>query len=411
MSPTHIPPSVVELLAQTGEDLEIWWDSSPLIFDRWRHTVVEGVKDEKQRAALSVQLSRLYNHEAPAESVFVGCTTNPPLSLEVLSHKPKGGPRLWDAQWTAWIDDLIRQHPHASRYELFWKTYMEVVGRGAAMFRSKFEATGYRRGYLSGQVEPRLLQDTEAMVAQGMALNAAHPNVMIKMPGTKEGIAGIRILASKGIPTNATLVFTIPQILAVAEAVQAGHAEAVAKGVDTSRWRAVCTMMLGRYEDVPEFAAQCAAQGFELSEADKRWAGIAIFKKACRLFKERAYPLKMLAASMRLGPVVDGRMRVWHIEKLAGHEVVLTIFPNIYEAWLTHYTPDEVVSHADEEVPEKVLERLLKVDYFRQGYMEDGLSPDEFITHPAVVATGNSFAEATRELELYVGQRMKVVRG
>jgi transaldolase len=248
------------------------------------------------------------------------------------------------------------------------------------------------------------------MVAQGMALNAANPNVMIKMPGTKEGIAGIRILAAKGIPTNATLVFTIPQILSVAEAVQGGHAEAVAKGVDTSRWRAVCTMMLGRYEDVPEFAAQCQAKGFELTESDKRWSGIAIFKKACRLFEERAYPLKMLAASMRVGPTVDGRLRVWHVEKLAGHDAILTIFPNIYEAWLAHYTPEEIVSHADEGVPEEVVERLLQVEYFRQGYLEGGLDPDDYISHPAVIATGNSFAEATRELEMYVDQRMKAVQ-
>ena len=411
MSAPNMPPSVVELLDQTAEGMEIWWDSSPLIFDGWRQTVLDGVKDSKQREILAVQLGRLYNHEAPEESVFVGCTTNPPLSVDALSQQSEDGSREWDPEWTAWIDTLIRNHPHASQYELFWKTYLEVVSRGAAMFRPTFEATGYRRGYLSGQVDPRILEDTEAMVAQGIALNAANPNVMIKMPGTPQGIAGIRILASLGIPTNATLVFTIPQILGVAEAVQTGHAEAVARGEDTSQWRAVCTMMLGRYEDVPVFAEQCQAQGFELTEEDKRWAGIAIFKKACRLFKEKAYPLKMLAASMRLGPSVDGRLRVWHVEKLAGHDAILTIFPNIYEAWLEHYTPEDVVSYADEDIPEETLDRLLQVEYFRQGYLEDGLDPEDYISHPAVVATGDSFAEATRDLDIYVGQRMKAGRG
>lgn len=403
MSTEQVPPSVVEVLSQTHEGLEVWWDSSPLIYRKWCEEMLAKEPDPEKRAQLEIQLRRLYDESRPAECLFDGVTTNPPLSKQAIDQARE--------EWDSWVEDLVRQHPEASLHELFWRTYTEVVKRGAAMFRPKFERSGYRRGYLSGQVDPRLLQDLDTMLKQAQALNGASPNIMIKMPGTQEGIEGIRILTSLGIPTNATLVFTVSQLVAVAEAVMAGLAEARAKGVDLSQWRSVGTMMLGRFEGAEEFQRQAAAQGIELTETDLRWAGLAVFKKAYRIFQERGYETKLLAASMRLGPTVDGRLRIWHIEKLAGGNVVLTIFPNVYETLFANYTPEEIVPRIDEPVPEEELDKLLQIEYFRQGYEEGAIPPEKFIEHPAVIATGGSFAAATRELEEYVRERMAAVRG
>lgn len=394
---------VMEAVAKTASGLEIWWDSSPLIYPKWVEETVARVQDAAERAALAAQLNRLHNRERTQDNVIVGVTTNPPLTLQAIQKDP--------ARWDAWVDAQVRANPGITKHELFWKTYLEVVSLGAAEFQGVFERSGYKLGYLSGQVDPRVLQDTDEMVRQGQMLNQSYRNVMVKMPGTKEGLEGIRRLTAMGIPTNATLTFVMSQLVGVAEAVKAGLAEARSRGVDLGKWRSVCTMMLGRFEDAKEFRRQATELGVELTESDIRWAGTAVFKKAYRLYKERGYESKMLAASMRPGPVVDGKPRVRHVEELLGGDIVLTVFPNIFEAMIFNYEPDEIRGHMDEEVPAEVLEKLLKIPYFAQGYDEHGVAPEDFIRHPAVVETATSFAQATTDLESYCGQRIAAVTG
>ncbi len=399
---TQAPPSALERLNDTAEGLEIWWDSSPLIFRKWSQELLEAETDARKKAVLEQQLRRLYDFDSPQDSLFVGITTNPPLSLQAIESD-------LDA-WRPWIADLARRHPGANTYELFWATYSEVVKRGAEMFREKFEVSGHKLGYLSGQVDPRVLQDTQEMIREGISFNQMARNVMIKMPGTKEGIYGITLLTAMGIPTNATLVFTVPQLVGVAEAVKKGIELARANGVDLSRWRSVVTMMLGRFEDAKQMAADAEKAGVELTEADKRWAGVAIFKKAYKIFKERGYESKLLAASMRLGPTIDGKQRIWHLEKLAGGDVVLTIFPNIIQEWLKNYADEEITPQIDEPVPDEVLDKLLKIPYFAAGYDEHGIAPEDYITHGAVVETATSFSAATEKLEKLVEQVAETAR-
>lgn len=393
-----VPASVIEELAATGGGIELWWDSSPLIFKPWVDEVV-GQACACSQAALRTQLERLYCEQSPEKSVFVGCTTNPPLSWQAIQ---KDRPR-----WDAWIKAEHKKHPGMSRGELFWHTYRAVVKAGAEAFLPVFEKSGYKQGYVSGQVDPRILTDTAKMVEQGIALNKEFPNVMIKMPGTKEGVDAIEEMTARGIPTNATLTFALSQLTAVAEAVLRGLKRARAANVDLSKWRSVVTMMLGRMEDHPEFEGQCKAAGIEFTVEKRRLAGLAVFKKAVRLFKKRGYESKMLAASMRTGPKVAGREKVWHLEHLAGGNIVLTVFPNVFEGLLAGYDAGELRPHIDEPVRQDVIDELLKTRYFQQAYNEDGLTPAEWINFAPVVATAKQFAEATDEMEAYIGEMMK----
>jgi len=393
----QVPPSVIEELDRTSPDLETWWDSSPLIFAPWVDEVV-GQAPPADQETLKVQLNRLYDAANPTDSLFVGCTTNPPLSWQAIQ---KDRPR-----WDAWVKAEHKTHPEMNQAQLFWHTYLAVVAAGAAAFQPVWKKSGHKLGYVSGQVDPRILTDMDTMIEQGVALNSQFRNVMIKMPGTAQGIAGIEELTARGIPTNATLTFALSQLTAVAESVKRGLKRARADGVDLSMWRSVVTMMLGRLEDHPVFAEQCKAAGIDLTVEKKRLSGIAVFKKAVHLFKERGYESKMLAASMRPGPTVDGREKVWHLEHLAGANVVLTVFPNVFEALLAGYDAGELQPHIDDPVPQAVIDELLKTEYFRQAYEEDGLEPAEWISYPPVVATGNQFADATNEMEAYVGDMM-----
>ena len=93
--------------------------------------------------------------------------------------------------------------------------------------------------------------------------------------------------------------------------------------------------MSARYGTLGHLQKEATERNIELSEADVRWAEIAIFKKACRLVKEnKEYPGKMLLCSMRMSPVVNGDVRSWHVEKAAGANIVYTCPPPYIEGLL-----------------------------------------------------------------------------
>lgn len=288
--------SPIERLVKIHPALEIWWDSSPLVYDKWSQTMLDSAPPAR-RPILEEQLQRLYNPKNPASSIVRGCTTNPPLSLTAIKSNPKF--------WNEWIDSLIQSHPDLDPKELAWLTYKEVVKRGAEMMLPIWEASQGRYGWISGQLDPRLFTEARVMITQAEELSALHPNVMIKVPGSMEGIEVLETLAAKGISTNTTVCFTLPQILASARATAAGL-HLIQKGsyylpetVDRTKWRAVITMMVGRLTENEALMVQARRQGIELTWQDRHWLGIAIFQRAYRLLKEEGYPSKMLACSMR----------------------------------------------------------------------------------------------------------------
>ncbi|MES2202306.1 MAG: transaldolase family protein [candidate division FCPU426 bacterium] len=380
-------------LAALNPAAEIWFDSSPLVFEKWKLDFLAKEVDPARRAYWQGQLESLH----PAHSsggLLRGVTTNPPLSLQVLLEDP-------DSYRSA-IDEIKKTAAQHDPRQRFYKLYSGIIKEGAEIFLPLFERSGFKHGFLSGQVDPRDWTDTDAMVAMGVELNRLAPNVMIKMPATKQGIAGIEILTAKGIATNATLSFSLSQILGVAEAVRAGLKKARAAGVDLSRFRSVITMMLGRMEDAADFQSQAQGLGISLSDEDKRWAGVAVFKKAYEILEKRGYESKLLAASMRLGPQVDGRPKIWHLSKLAGAGAVFTIFPNIMEAFLREYDDTPLENVMSDALPAETLARLMKIPYFRQVYDENGLAPDDFLSFGAVQETAKAFIQAAEDMQAMV---------
>jgi transaldolase len=385
----------VERLKATHSDLEVWWDSSPLVYEHWLAGPGKAYRDDRLflPGPGAPGLSRF-----ASESVLQGATTNQPLTWQVIDGNP--------APWTELVKAQAAAEPGISVREAMWRLFIEVASRGADRLAEIFEASGYRRGQICCQVDPRDLTDMDAMLAQARRFHAARPNIMVKMPGSAQGIEGVRILTSEGITTNVTLGFTVSQLVAVGQAAQAGLAEAKRLGIDLRQWRSCGTMMLGRYEDAPVFGEQAHQAGVELSEADIRWAGIAIFRKAHRLYRERGYPTKMLGASMRVGPTIDGAVHVWHLEKLAGLDGVLTVFPNIFEAFLENYRDRPLRPQVDEPVPDDVLERLLQVPYFAEAYDEHGIPPEQWVHHPAFVATASGFTQSMENIEAFAARQL-----
>ncbi|TYP57862.1 transaldolase family protein [Thermosediminibacter litoriperuensis] len=386
--------SAMERLNSLSQDMELWWDSNPLIYEKWCSDFISSV-DEDLKELISLQLKKLWDEKLePGKWVFQGVTTNPPLTKAVFDNLK--------AEWEKIIRDIIKANPGMDYKQVTWEAYKEACKRGAERYLPLFEKSGYKYGYVSAQVDPRLFTDEKEMVRQALELKALQPNIMVKIPTTRSGVLAIFILTSLGVPTNATLCFTLPQIMAVAEAVKQGKAVGEKYGVDYSRWRSVITIMIGRFEDAKIFEQQAKERGIDLTEEMKRWAGIAITKKACRILSERNYPSKMLVASSRVSPKVNGIQCIWHIEKLAGCNLVYTMNPELIKSFMLLYLDRPIEDKSKESVPDEVMEKLLKIPYFAEAYGEDTISPEEFENLEPTVTTYNQFSKAMVGLEEYV---------
>ena len=387
--------SVIERLWEVNPEAEIWWDSSPIIYDNWRNKMIEQAPDKDE---MKEWLDRLYHKDnKPKDNIFRGVTTNPPLSHKAINDNPD--------YWAGWIKEQGKKESGKSAEAVFWDTYKEIVKLGAEVYLPIFEASGYKCGFISGQVDPRIRHDVDKMVAQGVELHSLSPNVMIKVPGTAEGYDVIKKLTAKGIPTNNTLTFIIPQFVACMKAVVSGMKEAKANGVDLNRWRSVITAMSTRYGMLGDLQKEAAERGIELTEADERWSEIAIFKKACRLVDENAeYPGKMLICSIRLSPTVDGVVRSWHIEKVAGANVVYTCPPDFLESLFFKGRHLEFSNQINDTVPQEVMDKLMKIPYFERGYAEDGYTVKDFNSHPALLATAKQHHEVTQKMVDFVAE-------
>ena len=391
--------SAMERLAKSSDAIELWWDSNPLIFNAWVKKMVEKAAHE-DKELIKKQLKVLFDDKNPSETLFCGVTTNPRLSKKVLDIIPEEVNPL--------IDRIIKDNPLKSNYELAWETYKAITEKGTQLYIPLFEKSHYKKGYVSAQVDPRLVTDVKEMLFQALTLKKIAPNIMVKCPGSKEGIYLIQILTSIGIPTNATLVFCVPNAIQVAKAVKRGYEIGISQGVDYSQWRSVITIMIGRFEERPQFVDSAKSVGIELTEELKRWAGVAIAKKALQILenKRNGYLSKLLLCSARPGP---GEGNIYHIEKVAGGNLVYTLSPEIIDDFMRICRDKDVNSQINEPVPVDIMNKLLKIPYFKAGYEEDGIKIEDFINQPAFVYTRDEFSGSMKEIEDYVVERKKKI--
>ncbi len=391
--------SAIDRLIKTNPEMEIWWDSSPLVYSQWSKKMLDSAPPSKKET-WKEQLGRLYNVNDPADSIVRGCTTNPPLSWTAVQSDPKF--------WAEWIAKQSQANPSLDNHKLAWLTYKEIVRRGAEMMMPIYEASNGRYGWISGQLDPRLFTEIDQMVTDADELRSISPNVMIKVPASMQGIEVLKILTSKAISTNTTTCFTLPQIMASADAAMAGIALAEKNKTDMSHWRAVITMMIGRLTENPVLDQQAERKNIKLSWQDKHWYGIAVFRRAYKLLTEGGYASKLLACSMRAGPLVAGRPQYWDMQKIAGGNIVYTCPPYVLEPFFQ--VGDDLGFEPEiekDDVPAEVMEKMMKIPYAIQAYDPNGLALEQFNTHPATVATVDLFSKGFSNLEAFAAEHMQ----
>ena len=390
--------NLFERLVDVSPGMEIWWDSSPVIFDNWCKKLLEKA-DAQDREELSRQFGRMYDESNPQAQLFRGVTTNPPLSLQAIQDDPP--------HWEKVAKNILAENPGLDKEGLFWELYKTVVKVGSEMYLPLFEASGYKEGFLSGQVDPRSVFDKDAMIRQAEEIAAINPNVMVKVPGSKQGYEVIEHLTAKGIPTNNTLTFVLAQLVDCANSVKRGLETARKNGVDLSKWRSVITHMEGRFGNLGGLKDFAKEVGVELSDGEIRLAELAVFKKAYKYLIDNDLPSKMLSCSLIVGPTIDGQDRIWHLEEKAGANTVVTCPPIFIEKVLLLPGVEKITFEKDrilEEIPKEVMDKLMRVPYFEKGSAEDGYTRDEYNAHPALQRTADQFSKATEEMVSFAGK-------
>jgi len=312
------------------------------------------------------------------ENGAVGATTNPTIVLGVLKKEMH--------LWRAHIVQLIRENPAWSEDQVTWKLIEEMAVVGAGLLRPVFERTQGKKGRISIQTNPAFYRNHEAILQQALHFDTLAPNMQIKIPVTQGGVKAIEEATYHGININATVCFTVPQALAVAEAIERGLNRRRAEGQSTADMTPVCTMMIGRLDDWVHVVEKRDGMVFTPGYLD--WAGIAALKKAYTLFKERGYHARLLAAAYR---------HHLHWSELIGGEITLTI-PYEWQR-LFNASQIEVVDRFHNPVAEEITGDLYqRIPDFRRAYDADGMRVEEFDAYGATVRTLRTFIGSYHEL-------------
>ncbi len=303
----------------------------------------------------------------------IGATSNPVIVLTVLKQEM----HLWRDR----INQVIRENPTWSETQVSWKIYEELAVNGAKQLLPVHEREQCKFGRLSIQTDPALYRNSAGILQQAEYFAGLAPNMQVKVPATKAGIEMVEEATYRGVNVNVTVSFTVPQVVATAEAVERGLKRREAEGKDISKMSPVATMMVGRNDDWMKILAK--RDHIDIEPEYLEWPGVACFKRAYGIFQARGYRTRLLSAAYR---------NFYHWTEFVGGEVSLTL-PH---EWQVKYNESGIkpVARMQEPVNPEILEALYnKIPDFRRAYDENGMTAEEFDTFGATVRTLRSFIE------------------
>src|SRR5579862_342093 len=312
----------------------------------------------------------------------VGATCNPVIVHGILKKEIN--------TWKSRIQTLITELPTATEDEIAWQLVREVSVQSAALLKPIFDAHRGKNGRLSIQTDPRLFRDSQAIVKQAVEFSRLAPNMVVKIPVTQAGIPAIEEATYLGISINATVCFTLPQCLAVAESVERGLTRREKEKKDIGSMGPVCTIMAGRLDDWLKVVAE--KENITIDPGHLEWAGVAVFKKTYRIFRQRGYRIRLLSAAFR---------NHMHWSEFIGGDVVIS--PPC--PWQVRFNASdvEVRPRIDEPVAARIVDELSrKFSDFRRAYTEGGLSVTEFDSFAPTRRTLRQFIAACHELDALV---------
>lgn len=245
-------------------------------------------------------------------------------------------------------DEQIRASTASDAEGIFFELAISDIQRACDVLRPIYSArASCGDGYVSMEVSPRLARDTVATVKQASELYARidRPNVLIKIPGTAEGLPAIEESIANGLSVNVTLLFAVSRHMEAADAYIAGLERAVARGHDLGQIASVASFFVSRVDTLVD--EQLDAIGTEQALGLRGKAAIANAKLAYRAFLDKfqgerwaALVAKganlqrpLWASTSTKNPDYDD---IIYVEHLIGPNTVNTMPPATIEAMADH---------------------------------------------------------------------------
>ena len=306
-----------------------------------------------------------------------GMTTNP-----TIFEKAVAGSDLYDAD--------IRRLAGEERTpaEIFEALAVADVRAACDLFRGVYEESGGFDGLVSIEVSPTLAHDTEGTIREAERLwhQVERANVMIKIPGTREGLPAITHCLAQGINVNVTLLFGVPRYREVVEAFMAGLEQRHKAGRPIGAIASVASFFVSRVDGkVPGFKAAIANaalayQAFEELFATPRWRALA----AVGAMVQRP----LWASTSAKDPSLPD---VYYVEALIGDRTVNTLPPATFAAYRDHGQPARRIHEAIAAAP------AVLADLARQGINLDHVTP--ILESEGVTSFAASFASLLAVIE------------
>ncbi len=272
------------------------------------------------------------------------------------------------ASSTDYDDELTELASTRTDREVFETLAIEDVREAADLFRTVYDSTDGSDGFVSIEVSPRVARDTESSVTEARRLWKAvdRPNVMIKIPGTREGWAAIERCLSEGININITLLFSVEHYRAVAEAYLRALEARIAQGQSIEKLASVASVFVSRVDT--EVDKRIAAEGDSLTALRGKVA-IASARLAYATFLEITQSARWRtleakgAKKQRLLWASTGTKNseysdVLYVESLIGPDTIVTVPPETLKLFEHHGTISPTLEADQMRDARRVMDRL-----------------------------------------------------
>lgn len=303
------------------------------------------------------------------EEGILGVTSNP-----AIFQKAIGDSDTYDSAISNMLD--------LSAMQVYEILAIEDIQKASDLFRPIYDKSNGKDGYVSLEVAPQLANSTEETIAEAKRLFATvnRPNVMIKIPGTEEGIPAIEEAIFAGININVTLLFSVKNYEQVAAAYINGLERRLEAGEDISRIASVASFFLSRIDvavdrilsnnirsaQVHHETSRIAANRRMLGQAAIANAKLA-YQSYQRHFKTSRFrklvekgamvQRPLWASTGNKNPAYDDTR---YLDNLIGEDTVNTVPPQTLQAFIDHGKVDETLSKSSREFmrPEEVMSKL-----------------------------------------------------
>jgi transaldolase / glucose-6-phosphate isomerase len=281
------------------------------------------------------------------------------------------------------LRELVRQERSAQ--EIYEALVLEDITRAADLLRPVYDQTEGLDGYVSLEVDPALAHDTANTVAEAERLfrTLDRPNIMIKVPATPEGIPAIESLIAAGININVTLIFSLSQYEALANAYVAGLEKLAAAGGQLNRVASVASFFVSRVDTAVDRALgerdKPALQG-KIAVANAKVA----YDRARRIFDgdrwdqlaaqgARVQRLLWASTSTKNPRYPDTK----YVSELIGPDTVNTVPPKTLDLFLDHGTVASTLCLGTEKARADLVQLAelgIDLDGVTQQLLDDGVA-------------------------------------